>query len=231
MERDSLARPKSSPFLAAASWRNGASDVGLGTDDEGTMHTSEALVAARGVTRSIDAYGGKPDEQQPWSVTAKWFFHKGRPFVARYGDWGDGYPEYVGALTDDLSERPLCRLVTQVNVELSPVRPADADICRVIWNSGGETMKPTPFGAMGEVPGRDVPGGITVIDGSVVVDAMNDGHPVRMYLYGASSGAGPGCDLSYYDTAPNDPSSTVHKAWNAAQGLDVTDAYARRTCA
>ena len=230
VERIALARPRSSLFLDKASWLDGGLAVGLGTDDQGTMHSSSPLVAAKGQTRTLDAQFQKPDESEPWAITTKWFFYQGRPYILRYPDWSDVYPEYVGSLTDDLSERPLCRLDVKVQVRLAPIRSTDADICRVIWDGGGETVKPATFGKMPQVYGRDPPGGSTRIHGSILVDAMNDGHPIRMYLYGSDSGAGAGCELSYYDTAPNDTSSAAHKAWNNAEGLNVTDAFARRTC-
>ena len=62
------------------------------------------------------------------------------------------------------------------------------------------------------------------------IDFANDGQPADVYLYEVDSSAGPGCSLKYYDTAPNDTASPHHAQLATMQGLDLTDAYTRRTC-
>ena len=204
--------------------------------DEGTMHVDVAEIAigdAEPVDIELADDVDPVDDDWGWAIAERVLIHSGRAYLLHFQGWETGYLRFAGRIGADFAERPLCKFepVTDVSMVRAPgSRPEDEGVCAAV-NAGSVSYKPlTRYAHPRPVPGRDVLAGRTRIAGEARVDAANIGDEGILYLYEADSSAGAGCDLRYFDTAPDDTGSLLHQRLMALQGLDLTDVYPRRTC-
>jgi len=171
------------------------------------------------------------DDDWGWNMSQLWLIHSGRAYVLRFAGYGTGYLRFVSRVGADLVEHPLCKFQPQTEIGLDRATPADADVCKAVAEHRVtyETVDrlPEPRAA----PGHDIVAGTSLVTGKLTVDFANDRRPAHVYLYEVGSSAGAGCALKYFDSAPKDLVSRGHQLLTAMQGLDLGDAYSRRTCA
>lgn len=203
----------------------------LSVADEGTMHIDHYAVAKADGSEVAIAEPAVDDDDWAWNMTQRWLIYAGRAYVLRFAGYGTDYPRFVSRIGPGPVEQPLCKLAPQTEVALEAKTTADADLCKAVASGAVRYETATRFPEPRAAPGRDIVGGKATATGKIALDFANDGRSAEAYLYEVESGAGGGCDLKYFDTAPADLKSPHHQLLAALQGLDFNDAYTRRTCA
>ena len=204
--------------------------------DEGTMHVDVAQIAINGASPidiEVADDVGLVDDDWGWVLAERLLIHSGRAYLLHFQGWETGYLRFAGRIGPDFTERPLCKFEPVTDVLMAPAPgsgPEDKAVCDAV-STGSVSYKPLArYAHPRPVPGRDILAGHTRIAGEARVDAENIGDEGILYLYEADSSAGAGCDLRYFDTAPDDAGSLLHQRLVALQGLDLADVYPRRTC-
>jgi hypothetical protein len=202
----------------------------LSIEDEGTMHIDQYRVARMDGSEVSIGAPTVDDDDWGWSMSKRWLIQAGRAYVLRFAGWDTGYLRFVSRIGSDRVEEPLCKFEPQIDIALTARAPGDGDLCKAVAEHQLKYETAQPFAEPKEAAGHDLVAGKASMTAKLRVDFANDGKPADVYLYEVDSSAGPGCSLKYYDTAPNDTSSRHHTQLTTMQGLDLTDAYTRRTC-
>ena len=171
------------------------------------------------------------DDDWGWNMSQRWLIHSGRAYVLRFAGYGTGYLRFVSRIGADLVEHPLCKFEPQTEIALDRGTPADDDVCKAVAEHRVKYETVDRFSEPREAPGHDIVAGKAMVTGKLTIDFANDRRPAVAYLYEVGSSAGAGCTLKYFDAAPKDAASRGHELLAAMQGLDLSDAYSRRTCA
>ena len=203
----------------------------LGIEDQGTMHIDHYLVARPGGDDVTISEPAVEDDDWGWNVSERWLIHSGRAYVLRFAGYDTGYLRFVSRIGADLVEHPLCKFQPQTDIALDRgLRPTTRS-ARRSPRTASEYAAVERFAEPREAPGHDIVAGRAMVTGKLTIDFANDRRPAEAYLYEVESSAGAGCTLKYYDSAPKDLRSPRHLLLAAMQGLDLDDAYSRRTCA
>jgi hypothetical protein len=204
----------------------------LGIADEGTMHIDHYLVTKPDGSDTIAI--SEPvveDDDWGWNMSQRWLIYSGRAYILRFAGYDTGYLRFVSRVGPDPVERPLCKFEPQTEIGLDPAKPADNDVCKAVTGHQVKYEAVERFPEPREAPGHDLIAGTASITGKLSIDFANGGKPTDAFLYEVDSSAGAGCSLKYFDTAAEDLTSPHHQLLTALQGLDLSDAYSRRTCA
>lgn len=188
------------------------------------------IVRANGTEVALTLpHGTSPEDDWNWSWGKKWLIHDGRGYALRFSGRGTGYLRSVSRVDQDFTERPICKFSPRTDTRLRSKIVDDTELCRAVQAGQVAPLDIAPDSPRA-IHNRKVPGGNTYSTGHVNVDYLNDGRTESLLLVNAASGAGSGCDLSYYDTVPTKFETPDHVVLMKMQSLDLSDVWPRRTC-
>ncbi|WP_238229649.1 hypothetical protein [Methylobacterium hispanicum] len=167
-----------------------------GTSALGTMG-GEAWEAADDADRPLqweDADDVGPDFGQ------RWLPFRGRAFLLGFVEEAAGYLKRLSYVGSDGRLHAGCSFLTKVESLLVATTPGFEATCDAIESGKAASLEIRSLEADGAgVPNAGRPE--TAVTGKLAVDFANMGREVDLYRLEISSGAGRGCDISYFETA------------------------------
>ncbi|HWA63133.1 MAG TPA: hypothetical protein VG939_17270 [Caulobacteraceae bacterium] len=201
----------------------------LSVADEGTAHV-ESYQIRRADGRAVEVPPldlGYPDGAF-FGGSVRWLVANGRAYVLTFAGRGTGYLAYASRITGAFRERPLCRFQPHATVSLRPARKADAPVCRALGAGKVRFLPPDPLAAPRDDKRFDPPGGTARLVARLKADVDNSRRRSEVFQGEISSGAGAGCEISYYDTAAG--RGGLHPALMRLQGMNDRDTYPSGGC-
>lgn len=202
---------------------DGSFETVLGTRADGTMggDAFEIRDASGNLMEWSEADIGSGSELLSG---ARWLPFRGRAYLLGFSDEQAGYLVRLSYPDVDGTLRIGCRFEISIESMLLPMDSAHIDVCQAIGDGKVEEIKVTTTTDYRLVQDW------TRVMGEVSVDLTGKVPATRLYELSYSSGAGSGCDATFFDTA----ASVDLKRWDAThqslmdlQGIYFNDAIGR----
>jgi hypothetical protein len=199
---------------------------------EGTMRGEDLQFRKRGAARDSAPVEVTPKDFQPGAdylpFGARWLVHGGRVYTLYFESENLRHPSYLGYIDATNAEHLVCDFSS---VESETLRPAGSrDAAGVCGAVAKKSVSHTPVAETSdsdadlEIGRRE-----TRSAGRITVDVANTGTPAALALLTYESGAGRGCDVSYFDLVAGGKVVASGDAHAALMRLQVIEPDAQRT--
>ena len=172
---------------------------------DGTMRGEDLQFRKRGVAKDTAPVEVTPKDFQPGDYLpfgARWLVHGGRVYTLYFESENLRHPSYLGAIDPANAEHLVCDFASVERETLRPAGGRDADgVC------GAVARKNVSYAPVAEAsdddPDLEIGRRETRGTGRITVDFANTGAAAALALLAYESGAGRGCDISYFDLLAN----------------------------
>jgi hypothetical protein len=167
----------------------------------GTMRGEDLAFRPRGAAKDSKPADVTQKDFEPgrdyFPFGARWLPYNGKVYTLYFDAEDLRYPSYLGFIDAADTEHLVCDFDHSERETLSPVRDADAGVCRAVGQGDVSYVKVADAPeADADVASRRWSSRVT---GHVMVDFDNTGTSTALTLVEFASGAGRGCDLNYFD--------------------------------
>jgi len=167
---------------------------------DGTMRGEDLQFRKRGAAKDSAPVEVAPKDFQPGDYLpfgARWLVHDGRVYTLYFESENLRHPSYLGTIDPANAEHLVCDFAAAERETLRPAGGRDADgVCEAV------AQKHVSYMPVAEASDDDLDLGRRETRGAgrITVDFANTGAPAALALLSYESGAGRGCDISYFDT-------------------------------
>ncbi len=198
---------------------------------EGTMRGEDLQFRKRGAAKDTAPVEVTPKDFQPAAdylpFGARWLVHRGRVYTLYFASENLRHPSYLGYIDATNAEHLVCDFSSAERETLRPAGGHADGVC------GAVAKKSVSYTPVAEASDGDADLEIgrreTRITGRVTVDVANTGTPAALALLTYESGAGRGCDISYFDLVMDGKVVASGDAHAALMKLQDIEPDAQRT--